>query len=67
MNVNNVTHEIEERAHALSARVRPQVREARQKLESVGETVTEYIKDNPAKCLVGAIALGYIVGKIARR
>ena len=67
MNVNNMTQEIEERAHALSARVKPQIREARQKLESVGETVTEYIKENPAKCLVGAIALGYIVGKIARR
>lgn len=67
MNVNNVTHEIEERAHELSARVRPQVQQARQKLESVGDTVTEYIKENPAKCLVGAIALGYIVGKIARR
>jgi len=67
MNVNDMTHEIEERAHALSAKVRPQVREARQKLESVGETVTEYIKENPAKCLVGAIAIGYLVGKIARR
>jgi hypothetical protein len=67
MNVNNVTHEIEERAHELSARVRPQVQQARQKLESVGDSVTEYIKENPAKCLVGAIALGYIVGKIARR
>jgi ElaB/YqjD/DUF883 family membrane-anchored ribosome-binding protein len=67
MDVTNVTHQIEERAHELSARVRPQVRQAREKLESVGESVTEYIKDNPAKCLVGAIAIGFLVGKIARR
>ena len=67
MDVTNVTHQIEERAHELSARVRPQVRQARAKLESMGETVTEYIKDNPAKCLVGAIAIGFLVGKIARR
>jgi ElaB/YqjD/DUF883 family membrane-anchored ribosome-binding protein len=67
MDVTNVTHQIEERAHSLSARVRPQVQQARQKLESVGETVTDYIKENPAKCLVGAIAVGFLVGKIARR
>jgi ElaB/YqjD/DUF883 family membrane-anchored ribosome-binding protein len=67
MDVNNMTHQIEERAHELSARVRPQMREAREKLESMSETVTEYIKENPAKCLVGAIAIGYVVGKIARR
>jgi len=67
MDVTNVTHQIEERAHELSARVRPQVRQAREKLESVGESVTEYIKENPAKCLVGAIAIGFLVGKIARR
>ena len=65
--MTNVTHQIEERAHELSARVRPQVRQAREKLESVGESVTEYIKENPAKCLVGAIAIGFLVGKIARR
>jgi ElaB/YqjD/DUF883 family membrane-anchored ribosome-binding protein len=67
MDVTNVTNQIEERAHELSARVRPQVQQARQKLESLGETVTDYIKENPAKCLVGAIAVGFLVGKIARR
>jgi ElaB/YqjD/DUF883 family membrane-anchored ribosome-binding protein len=67
MDVTNVTQQIEDRAHDLSARVRPQVQEARQKLESVGESITEYIKENPAKCLVGAIAVGFLVGKIARR
>ena len=67
MDVNSVTHQIEERAHDLSARVRPQVVQARERLESMGETVTEYNKENPAKCLVGAIAVGFLVGKIARR
>jgi ElaB/YqjD/DUF883 family membrane-anchored ribosome-binding protein len=62
-----VTNQIEERAHELSARVRPQVQQAREKLESLGETVTDYIKENPAKCLAGAIAVGFLVGKIARR
>ena len=26
-----------------------------------------YIKENPGKCLLGAIAAGYIIGRIARR
>jgi ElaB/YqjD/DUF883 family membrane-anchored ribosome-binding protein len=67
MDITNVTNQIEERAHDLSARVRPQIRQARQKLEEVGDTVTTYIKENPAKCVVGAIAVGFLVGKIARR
>ena len=33
----------------------------------MSETVTSYIKENPGKCLVGAIAVGFLVGKIARR
>jgi ElaB/YqjD/DUF883 family membrane-anchored ribosome-binding protein len=67
MDIANVTNQIEERAHSLSERVRPQVRQARRKLEDAGDTVTAYIKENPAKCLVGAIAVGFIVGKLARR
>ena len=28
---------------------------------------TEYIKQHPVRCLLGALALGFVVGKIARR
>jgi hypothetical protein len=29
--------------------------------------MTSYIKENPGKCLVGALAVGYLIGKIASR
>ena len=29
--------------------------------------VVDYIKENPGKCLLGAIAAGYVIGRIARR
>ena len=29
--------------------------------------MTGYIKENPGQCLLGALALGFLIGKIARR
>jgi hypothetical protein len=47
--------------------VRPQIDEARRRLTSLNGDVTGYIKENPGRCLLGAIALGFIIGKIARK
>jgi len=62
-----MTEKIEETAREIGARVRPQIDEARKKLESMNTSAIEFIKENPGKCLVGAIAFGYLVGKIASR
>jgi hypothetical protein len=40
--------------------------EAKQRLRALNERVQSYIKDHPAACLMGALALGYIVARIAR-
>jgi ElaB/YqjD/DUF883 family membrane-anchored ribosome-binding protein len=37
------------------------------RLSSWNETVAGYIKDRPARCLLGALAVGFVIGKIARR
>ena len=29
--------------------------------------VADYIKERPGRCLLGALALGFVIGKIARR
>jgi hypothetical protein len=63
----DVTREIEDTARELGERVRPQIEDAKRRLSSLNKEVTTYIKENPGKCVLGAIALGYIVGKIARR
>jgi hypothetical protein len=34
---------------------------------SWNDTVTGYIKDRPGRCLLGALALGFVIGKLARR
>jgi len=51
----------------LGERVRPQIEDARRRLSSFNEQAVSYIKENPGQCVLGALALGYIVGKIARR
>lgn len=62
-----MTEQIEATAKQVSARVRPQIDEARRRLTSLNGDVTGYIKENPGRCLLGAIALGFVIGKIARR
>jgi ElaB/YqjD/DUF883 family membrane-anchored ribosome-binding protein len=62
-----MTDQIEQRAREIGDRVRPQIEEAKRKLESMNDQVTDYIKENPGKCVLGAVALGFLIGKIARR
>ena len=62
-----MTEKIEETAREIGERVRPQIEEAKRKISSLNESATAYIKANPGKCLIGAIAVGYLVGKIASR
>jgi hypothetical protein len=62
-----MTDQIEATARELGERVRPQLEDAKRRLMSANDKVIDYIKENPGTCLVGAVALGFIVGKIARR
>ncbi len=62
-----MTERIEETARELGERVRPQIENAKQRLSSLNDSMTDYIKENPGKCLVGALAVGYLIGKIASR
>ena len=48
-------------------RIRPQIEQAKQKLGQLNGRVTTFIKDHPAACLLGAVALGYLVARVARR
>lgn len=62
-----IAEKIEETAREFEERVRPQIDQAKKRLGAINEEVIDYIKANPGKCLLGALALGYIVGRIARR
>jgi ElaB/YqjD/DUF883 family membrane-anchored ribosome-binding protein len=62
-----MAEQIEATARELGERVRPQIEDAKKKLSSLNDRAIDYIKENPGTCLVGAVALGFLIGKIARR
>ena len=45
----------------------PQIDEARRNLEDLNHRAVSFIRANPGTCLLGAIAVGFIVGRIASR
>ena len=54
-------------ADTLSERVRPHIEEGKRRLESINSKARSLIHDHPAACLLGAVALGYIAARLARR
>jgi hypothetical protein len=51
----------------LGDRVAPQIEEAKRRLRSLNGQATQLIKDHPAACLLGALGVGYLIARIARR
>ena len=62
-----MTEQFEKAAHEIEDRIRPQIEEAKKKVSDLNDRAVGYIKENPGKCLLGAVAIGYIIGRIARR
>ncbi len=58
---------IKSTAGDIGDKIRPQLVAAREKLTTANDTVLELIKAHPGKFLLGALALGYLAGRIARR
>ena len=50
----------------LGDRVRPKVEAAKERVARVNDRMKTFIQDHPAACLLGAIALGYVVARLAR-
>lgn len=50
---------------ATDAEVR--LREAQQKVAALNDRALTFIRERPITCVVGALALGFIVGKLAAR
>lgn len=59
--------EADERLRQLQERIGPQLEEARAKLVDLNQRVTSFIRERPGTCLLGALAFGYIVGRLASR
>jgi hypothetical protein len=66
MDIQNPQH-LQDRAREMQARVAPQIDQARQNLTDLNQRITTFVRQNPGTCLIGALAFGFIVGKIASR
>jgi hypothetical protein len=58
---------LQDRAREVQERVIPQLEEARRNLSDFNQRAVVFIRQNPGTCLLGALALGFIVGRIASR
>ena len=47
--------------------LRPRIEELKQRMETLNDRVKGFIQDHPAACLMGALGLGYLFARIARR
>jgi ElaB/YqjD/DUF883 family membrane-anchored ribosome-binding protein len=65
MDVN--AQQIQDKARQLQENLLPQIDEARRNLEDVNTRVVSFIRANPGTCLLGAVAVGFIIGRIASR
>jgi ElaB/YqjD/DUF883 family membrane-anchored ribosome-binding protein len=63
----DLTEDLEATARDLSRRIKPQAREVARRLDALNNDAIQYVRENPVKCLLGALALGVVIGKIAGR
>jgi ElaB/YqjD/DUF883 family membrane-anchored ribosome-binding protein len=65
MDVN--PQQIQDKAREFQENLLPQLDEARRNLEDMNTRVVSFIRANPGTCLLGAVAVGFIVGRLASR
>jgi hypothetical protein len=56
----------ESSAEDVVERIRPQIEDAKRRLGRLDGQITGFIREHPAACLLGAVALGYLVARVAR-
>ncbi len=47
--------------------LRPRIEELKARIVSLNDRAKGFIKEHPAACLMGALGLGYLFARIARR
>ena len=58
---------IDDKARQLHAKLAPQLEQAREKLSDFNTRAKAFIRERPGTCLLGAVAAGYLIGKLASR
>lgn len=62
-----IPRNVQERTRHRKERVRPQIEQVRDNLANVNREAERFIKERPAVAVLGALALGFIVGRIVSR
>ncbi|OJT20459.1 hypothetical protein BO221_31125 [Archangium sp. Cb G35] len=65
MDVNS--QQLQDKARQIQENLLPQLDEARRNLEDMNTRAVSFIRANPGTCLLGAVAVGFIIGRIASR
>lgn len=47
--------------------LRPRIEELRRRIAAIDDQAKGFIKEHPVACLMGALGLGYLFARIARR
>ncbi len=61
------TPQMEDKLRELKEHMGPQLEQARAKLSDWNTRITAFIRQNPGTCLLGALAVGYVVGRLVSR
>jgi hypothetical protein len=61
------TEQTAEPLRDLQERFGPQIEDARRNLGDLNNKVVKFIREHPGTCLLGALAVGFVVGRIASR
>lgn len=63
----NPPEDLEQPLRQLRDRIAPPLEEARERMVAWNQAATTFIRKNPGTALLGAVAIGYLVGKLASR
>jgi hypothetical protein len=58
---------IEDSARKLTDKLQPQIDDAKRRFDDANSRVSAFVQEHPGACLLGAIALGYAIARVARR
>jgi hypothetical protein len=58
---------VQDKVQDVASRLGPNVDDARESLGELNRRVATFIREQPGTCLLGALALGFIIGRIASR
>ncbi|MBL8954080.1 MAG: hypothetical protein JNK82_25110 [Myxococcaceae bacterium] len=67
METNEPAVDADDPMKAFQERLGPKLKDAEAQVMELNEKVKSFIRQNPGTCLMGALALGFVVGRLASR